>query len=107
MPWLNYTIPLKTLGVVPFFVIISSSGKEKWLPFDDQSGAHEHHHKQPLANSKMTLTLSLSAQSIMHENRIRQRYHLLRKGLKGLLLVFQCIVSVHEVSSQSSTRSDS
>ncbi len=28
-------------------MIISSSGKEKWLPFDNQSGAHEHDHKQP------------------------------------------------------------
>ncbi len=37
---------MRTLGVVPFFMIISSSGKEKWLPFDDQSGAHEHDHKQ-------------------------------------------------------------
>jgi len=27
-------------------MIISSSGKEKWLPFADQSGAHEHDHKQ-------------------------------------------------------------
>jgi len=31
-----------------FFVIISSSGKEKGLPFDDQSGAQEHDHKQLL-----------------------------------------------------------
>ncbi len=38
----------RTLEVVPFFMIISSSGKEKWLPFDDQSGAHEHDHKHSL-----------------------------------------------------------
>ena len=42
---------LKTLvGVVPFFVIISLSGKEKWLSFDDQSGAHEHDHKHSPAS---------------------------------------------------------
>ena len=34
---------------MPFFMIISSSGKEKWLPFDDQRGTHEHDQKQPVA----------------------------------------------------------
>jgi hypothetical protein len=26
--------------MVPFFMIINLSGKEKWLPFDNQRGAH-------------------------------------------------------------------
>lgn len=37
-------------GMVPFIMIISLSGKEKWLPFDDQSGA-----VQMIKNSKCDL----------------------------------------------------
>ena len=42
-------VRVRTLGVVPFFMIISSSHRGKWVHFHDQSGTHWGDQKQSVA----------------------------------------------------------